>query len=56
MFPIRGTSEKIKAVTMGPYRTEAGKEWIKKQQKPLFPKKKPEPKKLPELKGLSGGL
>jgi hypothetical protein len=41
LFKVTGTSEKAKAITMGPYRTEAGKEYTKKRRESRSFFKKP---------------
>jgi hypothetical protein len=30
-FPVKGLDEKLRAVTVGPYRTQAGQEWLKER-------------------------
>lgn len=48
LFPITETKEQIRAITMGPWRTEAGKEYWEKREVPItemFKQKKRKPKR-----------
>lgn len=47
LFPVREPIEQLKAIAMGPYRTEAGKEYIlKRKGEGILEKRKEEKKKL----------